>query len=70
MHEIESEIQRPLEIQGIHKRWVGFKVSSEENLLREKEQNMFCFTRKKTRISHRPYRSLNAILAQLKNCHV
>jgi hypothetical protein len=34
-------------VQGFHKRMVGFKVPTEENLGKRKEQNMFYFTRKK-----------------------
>jgi len=33
-------------IQGKHKRMVGFKESTEENLVTEKEYNTFYFTRK------------------------
>jgi len=42
-------------IEGTHKRMVGFKESTEENLVREKEYNTFSFTRKNIVISHGLY---------------
>lgn len=41
-------------VQGFHKRMVGFRVSTEENLLRRKEQNVFYFTRKTSEF-HKSY---------------
>jgi len=38
-------------IQDVHKRIVGFKASTEENLVWEKEQNVFYITRKNKVIS-------------------
>jgi len=40
--------------QGFHKRMVGFKVSTEENLVRRKEKNVL-FYQKNIRISHELY---------------
>jgi hypothetical protein len=41
-------------VEGFHKRMVGFKASTEENIVREKEQSVL-FYKKNTRISHGLY---------------
>jgi len=49
-----------IEIQGFHKRMAGLKASTEEKLVREKERNMFYFTRKREEF-HMGYRTTSHV---------